>query len=980
MNAVRLALAVRRQTIAWVLTLGASACLSQPARDVTATRAEGIVVDGLLDEPAWSEGTWHDDFRVFDAPDRPASVQTHFKVRFDDGHVYFGLSADEPAPEGLAPSEAGHDGKLWAGDSIELMVDPDPGSDGYFHYACNCRGAFYDAEVVGPDSVELSQWDGAAQVAARVAEGAWTMELGIPFSEWRYDPAAPTRWRLNITRNRRSAESEMSSYVPLAGSYHKPDQFAPLRLQGANLQPYLWAISEPSDVTTVSGPEGLRQSLSLQVTNMTGQFRFVGLEVSHGEGDPSRALGGLDAGQSAGIDVRGLAVEDGRALLRVRLYDRLHPDRTLARAAFPHLVDYTPLAVEVLQPHYRGNIYASEDLRRIVASAHVALPRERLEDCLIRGRLVSAESRQVVADVEAPAAPEVLLELPVPALAEGEYALEVALVPALEAEEALATASTAVRKLPEVEHEWRIRDDGVVLYNGEPFVAFGFFSVAPEWRNELRAAGHNATQWYSAQYRDDEQLLAYLDEVDQSGLKIMFYPYTQDSQWMKPAVQQPLTDGEAEAIRARVRAIRHHPAILGYYTFDEPGCWGGPVGRAESVYRICAEEDPYHPCVIVCQRASALAEYGDAADILMPDPYPGFLWRGGPARDIGLVGDRVDTALRVAGGRKAVWVTPQAFNWQLVSGRANHREPNFRELRNMVWQALIHGATGVVAYKCERWWPDVRLGMDFVAGEVRDLRDVVVARDRPKAVTVTAQQPEHFCASVRAVRDHLYLLACSTAKEPQRVEFAFPETRSQVLHVVSEERLIPVTDGVFSDRFQRYGVHLYTTDADAADRPTVAATQAEIDRLRAPKPGNLLHESAGTEIACSSRGTRLGRRKVGVLQAVVDGLTAESLPEAWPIPPGWTAEADEPLPQWLELRLRRPAALGRLVLHTLQVAECTVQVSEESGWRTVATAQPRDHVPDEICFEPARTEAIRITVTGQRGEGFLIYEVEGYER
>jgi hypothetical protein len=139
-----------------------------------------------------------------------------------------------------------------------------------------------------------------------------------------------------------------------------------------------------------------------------------------------------------------------------------------------------------------------------------------------------------------------------------------------------------------------------------------------------------------------------------------------------------------------------------------------------------------------------------------------------------------------------VWFTPQAFHWR----RPNQRAPTFRELRNMVWLGLATGATGVVAYKFEHWNPDIRLGMNFLAGEVRDLKAVVLAGNMPDSVRVDAPNPEQLHMSVRRADGDLYVLACSTATEPQSVRFLLPNAGDvRRLHVVSAARSVDASDG-----------------------------------------------------------------------------------------------------------------------------------------------------------------------------------------
>ena len=944
----------------------------EPPPSITASETTGsVLIDGKLDEDAWTQGRWHTGFRLLDAPGRSAVLQTSFSVCHDQQYAYIGIRLDEPTPQEIQAVQAERDGNVYSRDCVEVMLDPNPDADVYYHIVVNSLGALYDSQVRSAGGLSDRTWNGRLTWATHVGTQAWSVELAIPFAQFELGAESPGRWRCNVTRSRRTAETRvLSSFVPLTGSFHQPELFAALHFGDIDLSHHLWQIDPPFDVRVTATQTGLQLACSMMVENGTDTFRFLSLDVGHGSASPGTETvhikGGLDVGQTLKFDIPAVRAKSGNGLLTVVLRDRLAPRRPLAIRSFPLKVQYTPLAIDVVKPFYRDSIYATEDLREIVANIRIDLPAEKITTCELRTDLIPQGATKPIVSGKCAAAESRQISLPIPDLAVGSYVLTAELVQiGNETDNAIASATRTIRKLPPAAHEWRIREDCVALYNGEPFVPFGFFSVPSNQFQEVAAAGHNALQWYCAQYkRTPETLFEALAPVSDAGLKMMFYPSPNDRYWLAryKRIHEPMTAKEADALADRVTSIKGHPAILGYYLFDEPSCHTVLPARARQCYEICRTADPFHPCIVLCQNPGAMFTFRDACDIHMPDPYPGFVYRGLAARDMRVVKTYIETAVKASRGRQAVWFTPQAFHWH----RPNQRAPNFRELRNMVWQGIIYGATGVVAYKAERWDPDIRLGMDFLAGEVRDLRDAVIAGDRQPGVNVVAGVPEHIHCSVRQTGQELVVLACSTSATPQTATLTLAGTTPpNRLYAVSEGRTLELKDGAFTDSFSTYGVHLYTTIPQLSKRETVTDTQRQIDHLRAPKPGNVVHESTGTVVTTSND----ARMATGVIDSQTVFVSNKV---------GWLVKRDSPGAAHLILRLPRPDIIGRLVLYAHGVRECRADVREGDDWHRVADAQPLDDVPCTVQFAQVTASRIRVTVTKFDGDSCQLYEIEGY--
>ena len=161
-----------------------------------------------------------------------------------------------------------------------------------------------------------------------------------------------------------------------------------------------------------------------------------------------------------------------------------------------------------------------------------------------------------------------------------------------------------------------------------------------------------------------------------------------------------------------VGQLKDHPALGAWKGIDEPANPNrpAPVPAAGLVraYRALRESDPNHPVVIIqapVATAVELARYRPAFDItgadIYPVSYPPGKHAGGRNRDIGVVGDVARKMVRAAGG-KPIWMTLQ-IAWSGVVASKQHpanvpRFPTLGQERFMAYQAIVHGARGLVFY------------------------------------------------------------------------------------------------------------------------------------------------------------------------------------------------------------------------------------------------------------------------------------------
>ena len=181
-------------------------------------RAESeIVIDGRLDEPAWSGASWTDPFVDIEG-DRnpPPRFETRAKMLWDDQYLYVAAVMEEPHVRATLTE---HDQIVFHDNDFEVFIDPDGDSREYYEVEINAHNTIFDLFLVrtyragGPP---LHDWDLKGLRTAVHVEGTlndpadvdqeWSVELALP---WRgLSPAAnmPTPpaegdvWRINFSR------------------------------------------------------------------------------------------------------------------------------------------------------------------------------------------------------------------------------------------------------------------------------------------------------------------------------------------------------------------------------------------------------------------------------------------------------------------------------------------------------------------------------------------------------------------------------------------------------------------------------------------------------------------------------------------------------------------------------------------------------------------------------------------------------------
>jgi hypothetical protein len=187
---------------------------------VRAVRLTGSIrIDGVLDEPFYSEMPSIDDF-IQSIPDNgaPPSERTEAWIGFDDTDIYVSARNWDSAPESewVANEMRRDTNQLRNNDTFGVMFDTFYDRRNGVMFYTNPLGALAEFAMTNEGNPNMD-WNPIWDVRAGRFEGGWTVEMRIPFKSLRYRPGRDQVWGIQLRRAvRRRNEWDHLTYLPLS--------------------------------------------------------------------------------------------------------------------------------------------------------------------------------------------------------------------------------------------------------------------------------------------------------------------------------------------------------------------------------------------------------------------------------------------------------------------------------------------------------------------------------------------------------------------------------------------------------------------------------------------------------------------------------------------------------------------------------------------------------------------------------------------
>ena len=178
-----------------------------------------------------------------------------------------------------------------------------------------------------------------------------------------------------------------------------------------------------------------------------------------------------------------------------------------------------------------------------------------------------------------------------------------------------------------------------------------------------------------------------LDSAQEHGVKVVMH-LPEIAAMIRSSEQVNMHD----YVERITRDLRIHPAVAGYYIFDEPLCEPGTIVRAEIARLALEVSDPAHPslaCIVDIAGQTENVVRRLQFPVLLVDGYPIVHdWSGDFSDHV----VQLKRSQRLAGERP-LWIAPQVFGQ-----RDEWKTPTRAEIRAQIWLAIAHGAKGFVHF------------------------------------------------------------------------------------------------------------------------------------------------------------------------------------------------------------------------------------------------------------------------------------------
>jgi hypothetical protein len=322
-----------------------------------------------------------------------------------------------------------------------------------------------------------------------------------------------------------------------------------------------------------------------------------------------------------------------------------------------------------------------------------------------------------------------------------------------------------------------IDTDGMVLVNGQRTFVIGAYAL-PKLSEPLRAA---KLAGFNLVHGDP-------DQAAKNGLLA----------WVT-------TGTDPEKVKKTVAAMKDKPALAFWEIEDEPTfVWKKPLEIRTTPEKMIATRrwiesvDKRHLFYLnhsPTNLVSTLRRYNDSTDAVATDIYPVIprgirnqyaLWPDGQQGDllnetVSQAGTYTAKMRRVAGPAKPVFLVLQGFAWESIQKSIDPAMlvyPSLAQSRFMAYQAIVHGANGVIYWGLHLGpagnpaWQAVRATVE----ELRDLAPELSARPLHAGVTLEYFDTGHSLDRgiefiVKPSAEGVLLIATNADKNPVDVEF-----------------------------------------------------------------------------------------------------------------------------------------------------------------------------------------------------------------
>jgi len=339
-------------------------------------------------------------------------------------------------------------------------------------------------------------------------------------------------------------------------------------------------------------------------------------------------------------------------------------------------------------------------------------------------------------------------------------------------------------RTPERNRRLFVREDGVVLKDGKPFMPLGFYTgLADADKHDLKDVERHLKRLHEAGF---DTIMDYQSYSLKGARRDAFYALCE--KYGIYMIADDFKEGDFKTIDAKMEQLRKaakeltaYPSIIGFYTMDEgPENAVGPLSRMR---RMLNEVAP--GCMVNICNINRTAPYLPAADIAGGDDYP--ITKGAST----LAGTHARVKEVAGCAPAAIWYAPQCYNWaRMVKGRkdseiyrASGREPTEHEMLSVALCMAADGVTGFLFYayfdliECPvpEWRESRWKSMCEIAKVMRALEPFIMSGEkRDPVAAVDTKAPVHATALSDGAGKRI-VIVCGLGKEHESEVIVPPE-------------------------------------------------------------------------------------------------------------------------------------------------------------------------------------------------------------
>ncbi|MCU0459793.1 MAG: carbohydrate binding family 9 domain-containing protein [Bacteroidales bacterium] len=166
----------------------------------TASRANTPpVINGELDDQAWTEGEWGGDFMQFEPYEGVAPKQkTEFKILYDDNNIYVALKMWDTAPDSIVARMTRRDDT--DGDQVVVAFDSYFDQRTAFGFGVSAAGVKGDLIWTDDGTNEDETFDPIWYVKTGIYDWGWAAEMKIPLTQLRFANKDEQVWGFEVIR------------------------------------------------------------------------------------------------------------------------------------------------------------------------------------------------------------------------------------------------------------------------------------------------------------------------------------------------------------------------------------------------------------------------------------------------------------------------------------------------------------------------------------------------------------------------------------------------------------------------------------------------------------------------------------------------------------------------------------------------------------------------------------------------------------